>query len=54
VVVGVASFSNQCSTDGSDLGTQNTLDVRFVKSVTVRVTGDNSLLWALAVTAPPS
>lgn len=53
-VAGVASFGNDCSTDASDLGTENELDVRFVKTISVRVTGDNSLLWALAVTAPQS
>lgn len=53
-VVGVAKFSTRCSTDSSDIGTQNVVDVRYVDTLLVRVSGDDSLLWALAVSASPN
>jgi hypothetical protein len=49
-IVGVASFANDCSPDDTDLGTQNTIDVRYVDSIVLRVSGDNTLLWAAALT----
>lgn len=51
-VAGVASFPNDCSPNATDLGIQNTLDVRFVDEFTVRVSGENVLTWAVAVTIP--
>jgi hypothetical protein len=44
------SFTVWCTIDDNGPGVSNTIDVRFAHSIRVRVEGDNSLLWALAVT----
>jgi hypothetical protein len=51
-VVGVGSFPHRCGHPSQDIGVQNSFDVRFVDTIEVRVSGDNSLVWALAVAAP--
>ena len=49
-VVDIGSFSVRCTDDDQDPGTGNTFDSRFAGSIRIRVSGDDSLLWALAVT----
>lgn len=49
-IPGVASFTQWCVKDIDDLGTMNVLDVRYVDTVTVRGSSDNSSVWAVAVT----
>jgi hypothetical protein len=51
-VVGAATFPNSCSPDDSDLGTLNTIDIRYVDKLDVKVTGDDSVIWAVALTIP--
>jgi hypothetical protein len=51
VIDGVGSFPMACSTDANALGIRNTFDVRYVKTISVGGQGDNSLLWAISVTA---
>jgi hypothetical protein len=47
-VVDVAAFDITCS-NGEDPGLKNSLDVRYVNTVDVRITGDNSLRWSAVV-----
>jgi hypothetical protein len=51
VVQGVAEFDLECSQDPTDPGVVNPLDVRYVDSVTVMGSSENSNLWAMAVTS---
>lgn len=51
-IPGVGSFPNKCDPTGSDPDIANTFDVRYVDSVTVTGTADDSLLWGLTVTVP--
>lgn len=49
---GVATFTNACSEDPEDLGVRNVLDVRYVSDLRLTLSGDNSLVWAAAITVP--
>lgn len=49
-VTGVAQFPNDCDAAGTDAGIRNVLDVRFVDKFSVRVSGENTLVWAVTVT----
>lgn len=49
-IPGVGSFPLDCNADTLAPGIRNTFDVRYVKTVSVKVTGDDSLLWGISVT----
>lgn len=51
-IAGMGSFETACSLDPKDVGIQNSLDARFVDELALRVDGNPSLTWAVAVTIP--
>ncbi|MCL2784094.1 MAG: hypothetical protein FWD55_01400 [Propionibacteriaceae bacterium] len=49
-IPGVGELDQDCVDDPLDPGTMHVFDVRYVDTVTVRASSDNSNLWAIAVT----
>lgn len=48
----VAAFTVDCATDSAE-GTLNSFDVRYADEFTVKVSADDSQLWAMTITTVP-
>jgi hypothetical protein len=50
-IPGAASFPNACDPSGEDSGIKNSIDVRFITSITAEVTVPDGSSWAMNLTS---
>ncbi len=53
-ISGVANFPQNCVNDPEDLGTKNSIDVRYADKFTITGEADASSIWAIAITEDPT